>query len=91
MKMLFFASLLLLTNKNAKVYYVVSRIYFFTIGGITMAYKISDACVMCGSCAGACPMEAISEGDGQYVIDADKCVDCGTCEAACPMGAISQG
>ena len=33
--------------------------------------------------------EAISEGDGKYVIDADACLDCGTCEAECPNGAIS--
>ena len=56
-----------------------------------MAYVITDACAMCGSCAGACPCEAISEGDGKYVIDPDKCVDCGTCEATCPLGAITAG
>ena len=44
-----------------------------------MAYKISDACIMCGACADACPVEAISEGDGKYVIDPDKCIDCGSC------------
>lgn len=53
-----------------------------------MAYKITDACVMCGSCKDACPTGAISEGDGKYVIDANVCVDCGSCEAACPTGAI---
>ena len=36
-----------------------------------MAYKISDACVKCGSCAENCPVEAISEGEDTYVIDAD--------------------
>ena len=29
-----------------------------------MAYVISDECVACGTCAGECPVEAISEGDG---------------------------
>ncbi len=53
-----------------------------------MAYKITDKCVSCGSCAGECPVEAIAEGDGQYVIDAEKCVSCGSCTAACPMEAI---
>ena len=52
-----------------------------------MAYKISDACISCGACADSCPMDAISEGDGQYVIDPDKCIDCGSCAGACPMGA----
>ena len=35
-----------------------------------MAFKITDACVSCGTCAENCPVEAISEGDGIYVIDA---------------------
>ena len=56
-----------------------------------MAHKITDACVSCGTCAEVCPVEAISQGDSQYVIDADTCIDCGTCAATCPVGAISQG
>ena len=47
-----------------------------------MAYKISDDCIACGTCAGVCPVSAISEGDGKYVIDADACLDCGTCANA---------
>ena len=53
----------------------------------TMAYKITDACIACGACAEGCPVSAISEGDGKYVIDADVCVECGACEGACPVGA----
>ena len=53
-----------------------------------MAYKINDKCISCGTCAGECPVEAISEGDDKYVIDPDKCLDCGTCADACPMDAI---
>ena len=52
-----------------------------------MAYKISDDCVACGACAEACPVEAISEGDGKYVIDPEKCIDCGTCADVCPVEA----
>ncbi len=52
-----------------------------------MAYKISDDCIACGACVGECPVEAITEGDGKYVIDADKCIDCGSCADACPVGA----
>ena len=39
-----------------------------------MAYQISDDCISCGACQAECPVDAISEGDGKYVIDADKCI-----------------
>ncbi|WP_320127424.1 4Fe-4S binding protein [uncultured Sphaerochaeta sp.] len=54
-----------------------------------MAYKITDACVACGTCQSECPSGAISEGD-IYVIDPATCVDCGTCADVCPTGAIIQ-
>ena len=49
-----------------------------------MAFVISDDCVMCGTCAANCPAEAISEGNGKYVINADSCMECGTCTYVCP-------
>ena len=52
-----------------------------------MAYKITDACLSCGACAENCPVGAISEGDGKYVIDPDKCVSCGACAENCPVSA----
>ena len=55
-----------------------------------MAYGISDACVSCGTCEGEFPVNAIAEGDGQYVIDVDTCISCGTCAGVCPTGAISE-
>lgn len=55
-----------------------------------MAYKITDSCIKCGACEGECPVEAISEGEDQYEIDADKCTDCGACAAVCPVDAIEE-
>ncbi len=54
-----------------------------------MAYVISDGCVSCGACAGECPVNAISEGETQYEIDADACLECGACADVCPTGSIS--
>lgn len=56
-----------------------------------MAYVISSDCTKCGACEPICPVEAISEGDKKYEIDADTCIDCGACEPVCPVNAISAG
>ncbi|NLA77584.1 MAG: 4Fe-4S binding protein [Clostridiales bacterium] len=52
-----------------------------------MAYFISDDCIACGACEADCPVAAISEGDGKYVIDASLCTECGCCADTCPVGA----
>lgn len=53
-----------------------------------MAYKISDACIACGTCIDECPVEAISEG-ATYSISTDLCTDCGSCAEVCPVEAIT--
>ncbi|MFV0351946.1 MAG: DUF362 domain-containing protein [Oscillospiraceae bacterium] len=55
-----------------------------------MAYKITEACIACGTCEGECPVGAISSGD-IFVIDADTCIDCAACAGACPVEAIIPG
>jgi len=55
-----------------------------------VAYKITDDCVSCGACEAECPVDAISEGEDTYVIDAEKCTDCGSCAEVCPNDAIVQ-
>lgn len=55
-----------------------------------MAFHISDDCISCGQCAEGCPVDAISEGDGKYVIDAEQCAQCGNCVDVCPMGAVQE-
>ena len=55
-----------------------------------MAFKISDDCIACGACAENCPVGAITEGDGKFVINPDLCVECGACADTCPVGAPKQ-
>lgn len=52
-----------------------------------MAYYINDDCISCGNCEGECPVAAISEGDGKYVVDDAACIDCGSCANVCPVSA----
>ena len=55
-----------------------------------MAFVINDGCISCGACAGTCPVGAISEGDGKFVIDEGTCISCGSCAGGCPVGVISE-
>ncbi len=58
-----------------------------------MAYKISEDCISCGACQPECMNQAISEGEGKYIIDPDKCSECvgnfasSKCAEVCPVGA----
>ncbi len=52
-----------------------------------MAFKITDKCISCGSCAGACPVSCISQGEDKYKIDPEICIECGTCAGVCPVEA----
>jgi NAD-dependent dihydropyrimidine dehydrogenase PreA subunit len=56
-----------------------------------MAAKIdADACIGCGCCEGACPMEIIElQDDVAVLVDPDSCTECGSCVDACAVEAIS--
>jgi len=48
-----------------------------------------QTCVACGRCRMYCPVGAIHEESGRYVIDLTYCKGCGICAEECAVGAIS--
>jgi ferredoxin len=58
-----------------------------------MTYMITAECINCTACATDCPVEAISPGPSQFLIDPEVCVECEgfyetpRCWYVCPVGA----
>lgn len=49
-----------------------------------------ETCTACGTCAEErCPMKAILEQDGRYMVQPDRCIGCGLCVSTCPTESIS--
>lgn len=51
--------------------------------------KCNSGCLGYGTCAEACPFDAIKIVNGVAVVDKDKCKACGKCVAVCPKHLIS--
>ena len=58
--------------------------YFFTVDPVIE----TDRCEACGTCARACPAQAIEEIDERYGIDYAKCIRCMCCHELCPETAV---
>lgn len=55
-------------------------------------YRITDACIECGTCASVCPQGCITPGDAgtPYHISPEHCLHCGNCSEHCPVSAIER-
>ncbi len=53
-----------------------------------LKFYISDRCVGCGACAGACHGRCIKKVNGKMVIDESRCLSCGSCMTVCTRQAI---
>ncbi|MBT3232101.1 MAG: YfhL family 4Fe-4S dicluster ferredoxin [Calditrichaeota bacterium] len=59
-----------------------------------MALYINEECINCGVCEPECPVEAITEGDEFFEIDAETCIECDghfdepQCIEVCPVECI---
>ena len=65
---------------------------YFAVGNTQIkpkGYRITDACIGCGTCQGVCPQNVITEGS-PYEIDANHCLQCGNCAENCPVQAIER-
>jgi benzoyl-CoA 2,3-epoxidase subunit A len=47
-----------------------------------------DICIRCNTCEEACPIDAVTHNNDNYVVDASKCNFCMDCISPCPTGAI---
>jgi Fe-S-cluster-containing hydrogenase component 2 len=47
-----------------------------------------EACIVCGDCIGACPVEALTLGDEFPIVDEAVCIGCGLCAIPCPNDAV---
>jgi electron transport complex protein RnfB len=48
-----------------------------------------DLCTACAVCFGRCQVNAISDSDGDYVVDRERCLGCGLCVTGCADGAVA--
>lgn len=55
----------------------------------TKLFKVNDACVGCGTCAGQCPVGAIELQSQKPVWKKEKCLLCLGCVHKCPVNAIA--
>ncbi len=51
-------------------------------------YRVTEACIGCGTCTRVCPMGCVHLEDGKPVHDYTNCVNCMACIQACPTKAI---
>jgi benzoyl-CoA 2,3-dioxygenase component A len=47
-----------------------------------------EICIRCNTCEEACPIDAVTHDDNNYVVDASICNYCMDCISPCPTGAI---
>lgn len=57
--------------------------------GVRIAVINIDSCIQCGVCESACPLGAIRDDGGGYVVYSNNCSGCTMCVDSCPGNAIS--
>jgi uncharacterized Fe-S center protein len=65
-----------------------ARGHLHAAGADSALQRNPELCTFCLQCLNVCPTGAISEVDGELVVDDEKCWRCGRCERVCPEGAV---
>lgn len=74
----------LATRPITRAYFAVGQAVWKPKG-----YRVTEACIGCGTCQGVCPQSAIDEG-APFVIRWNNCLQCGSCFENCPVQAIER-
>lgn len=55
-----------------------------------MSFVITSACITerAADCVDVCPVDCITVGDDQFLINPNTCIGCGACVVVCPVEAI---
>ena len=64
----------------------------YTVGqaaAVKKGYRITDACIGCGTCLNHCPQKCIIPGE-KYAIQPEHCLHCGACCENCPEKAVEK-
>jgi dissimilatory sulfite reductase (desulfoviridin) alpha/beta subunit/TusA-related sulfurtransferase len=56
------------------------------MGGVLPAWN-KEACISCQLCVSICPVSAIEEKDGAFILNEEKCIYCGLCIKNCSTSA----
>ncbi len=57
--------------------------------GYVARQRAAEECAGCGSCADACPFQAIEMRDGRAWVQEELCMGCGVCVDRCPQGILA--
>lgn len=67
------------------------EVWYNSCFAVTKKFRVTDACIGCGTCSERCPANSIEMKDGKPVWTKKVCIHCMSCINRCPQRAIEYG